>query len=84
MNVKPESRAARPCRVLRSLGRCDRKRPCDFPLGLSGCFDRYDADVRDGKVRGPRITALLNFFLELREERNENGRRVSVFHKRQW
>ena len=75
---------AKPCRILRLLGRCEREHPCAFPLGLSGCFDRYDADVRDGKVRGPRIASMLGLLLELWEEKDENGKRVSLFDRRQW
>ena len=74
----------KPCRILRSLGRCEREHPCVYPLGLSGCFDRYDEDVSEGKVRGPRIVSMLDLSLELREEKDENGRRVSMFARRQW
>ena len=74
----------KPCRILRSLGRCEREHPCVYPLGLSGCFDRYDEDVRDGALHGLRIVSMLDLFLELREEKNEQGTRVSVFTRRQW
>jgi len=53
-------------------------------LGLSGCFDRYDEDVREGRVQGVRLTSMLDLLLELREEKNEHGQRVSVFARREW
>lgn len=83
-SVHESDGVARPCRILRSLGRCKRERPCSFPLGLSGCFDRYDEDVREGKVRGARLTSMLDLLLELQEVKDENGNRVSVFGLRRW
>lgn len=75
---------AKPCRLLRSLGRCEREHPCSFPLGLSGCFERYDEEVREGRTKGERLTAMLDLVLELHEEKNAQGQRVSVFALRHW
>lgn len=70
---------AKPCRILKSLGRCTRETPCDFPLGLTGCFSRYDEEVKAGNVIGPPLVTLLDMTIELSQGRGEKDKRVLVF-----
>ncbi len=74
-------RLPKPCRILKRLGRCTREKPCEFPLGLDGCFTAYEQEADSAK---PALVEMLDMTTDLHEETNEYGKKVQVFGRRVW